>query len=91
MEWSRRSFHVFPVNLEVIPDIVLSQALESIDVDPAQLAAGYAKDGLSVPSLVKLLAEQLPDDAGDYLHWGATSQDIVDSALSGLPLSVPFL
>ncbi len=71
-------------NLGIIPTGMgskISQALESIDVDPAQLAAGYAKDGLCVPSLVKLLAEQLPDDAGDYLHWGATSQDIVDSGL----------
>ncbi|MCH7670528.1 MAG: hypothetical protein IIB72_00020 [Proteobacteria bacterium] len=44
-------------------------------------AAAYAKDGISTPGLVRLIREQLPAEASDFLHWGATSQDIEDTAL----------
>jgi len=33
-----------------------------------------------VPALVKALTAELPDEAGRFVHWGATSQDVMDTA-----------
>jgi len=60
----------------------ISRCLDTMKIDPAELSAGYAKDGIAVPALVAILRRQLPADVSSYLHWGATSQDIMDSALS---------
>lgn len=52
--------------------------------DPAALAAlveGAARSGVPVPALVELLREHVGGDARRYVHWGATSQDILDTAL----------
>ncbi|OOY11353.1 MAG: hypothetical protein EP320_08480 [Rhodobacteraceae bacterium] len=48
--------------------------------DPAVLAEGAARDGVPVPALLSEMKAQLSEEARDALHWGATSQDIVDSA-----------
>ena len=58
-------------------------ALDATALDRDALRAGVARDGVPVVALVPLLREQL-QAAGhptDRLHLGATSQDIVDSAL----------
>lgn len=54
-----------------------------VQIDPAALAAGAASDGVPVPALVAAFrkAMEAPDHA-QYLHWGATSQDILDTALA---------
>ncbi|MEQ8602706.1 MAG: lyase family protein [Marivibrio sp.] len=49
------------------------------DLDPGELAAAAARDGVVVPELVRRL-RAAAGSAGDYVHHGATSQDIVDSA-----------
>jgi 3-carboxy-cis,cis-muconate cycloisomerase len=55
------------------------------DLDPLDLAAlgrSTGEHGTPVPGLVKALRERLGDGpAADVLHRGATSQDIVDTAL----------
>ena len=48
--------------------------------DMAVLAAGTASAGVAVPALVEMLRQGLPEQTGAWLHWGATSQDIVDCA-----------
>lgn len=48
--------------------------------DAHALAAGTARDGMPVPALVAALREAAGDD-GHFVHWGATSQDIMDTAL----------
>lgn len=45
------------------------------------LANGVAASGVPVPALVDLLRRDLSPQAADWLHYGATSQDIVDTAL----------
>ncbi|MGE4482690.1 3-carboxy-cis,cis-muconate cycloisomerase [Acidocella sp.] len=50
--------------------------------DPAALAAGLFKDGVLGPGFVKALRASLPETARPYLHFGATSQDITDTALT---------
>ena len=60
-----------------------ADALDAGAVDRGALAAGVERDGVPVVSLVPALRTQL-DAAGlsaDRLHLGATSQDVVDTAL----------
>ncbi|HEV7370062.1 3-carboxy-cis,cis-muconate cycloisomerase [Arenibaculum sp.] len=49
--------------------------------DPRELAAGTAADGVPVPALVAGLRRAVGGEAAAYVHWGATSQDVVDTAL----------
>ncbi|MDD7969569.1 lyase family protein [Roseinatronobacter alkalisoli] len=57
----------------------ISDALLQTHVAPRDLGAGTAAAGVPVPALVKRLQAELGPD-GQFLHWGATSQDIVDCA-----------
>ncbi|MBD3942252.1 adenylosuccinate lyase [Microbacterium sp. NEAU-LLC] len=50
-------------------------------VDPSALAAAAVAGGNPVIPLVAMLRERLPRDARVWLHRGATSQDILDTAL----------
>jgi 3-carboxy-cis,cis-muconate cycloisomerase len=59
----------------------IDEGLASAVIDAADLAAGTASAGVPVPALVKALRARLPDEAAQWLHWGATSQDIVDTGL----------
>ena len=61
--------------------LAIDTGLSKVTVDPARLAAGTAEAGVPVPALVKALRSSLEPAAGQWLHWGATSQDIVDTAL----------
>ncbi len=51
-----------------------------LEVDFERLRNGVEKSGVPVIDLVRQLREQVEGEAADYVHWGATSQDIVDSA-----------
>ncbi len=59
----------------------ISTALDGYAPEPKALAAGTALAGVPVPALLEALRERLEPEAGQWLHWGATSQDIVDTAL----------
>jgi 3-carboxy-cis,cis-muconate cycloisomerase len=48
--------------------------------DLGALVAGTEHVGYPVVPLTKQLAQLAGDDAGRYVHWGATTQDVVDSA-----------
>jgi 3-carboxy-cis,cis-muconate cycloisomerase len=49
-------------------------------LDPAALAASVRRVGYPVVAVVRALTEQAGTDAGRWTHWGATTQDIMDSA-----------
>jgi 3-carboxy-cis,cis-muconate cycloisomerase len=49
--------------------------------DWAALAEGMARDGVVVPALVKQLKGGIPAEHRPALHKGATSQDVIDTAL----------
>ncbi|WP_119166091.1 3-carboxy-cis,cis-muconate cycloisomerase [Algihabitans albus] len=49
-------------------------------IAPEALQEATARDGVVVPGLVAQLREALPPELAAYLHWGATSQDILDTA-----------
>lgn len=69
----------------VIPEIsaaFIHRSSLEVQIDPAGLAAATATNGVSVPGLVTAFrkAMEAPEHA-QYAHWGATSQDIIDTAL----------
>jgi len=69
--------------LGVIPDeaaIQIDDTAARLEVDFERLRMGVEESGVPVIELVRQLREQVGDEAGDYIHWGATSQDIFDSA-----------
>ncbi|MFB9948519.1 3-carboxy-cis,cis-muconate cycloisomerase [Rhizobium puerariae] len=49
--------------------------------DMAELRQGTARDGIVVADLVSQLRGVVGDDAAQYVHFGATSQDVIDTAL----------
>lgn len=59
----------------------ICQALETARIDPGALAAGMAGSGIPVPALVAALRTHIGTDAAQYLHWGATTQDVIDTGL----------
>lgn len=71
--------------LEMIPaesgDFLHRAAME-LQIDPGGLRAETGQNGVPVPALVAAFrkAMEAPEHA-QYLHWGATSQDIIDTGL----------
>jgi 3-carboxy-cis,cis-muconate cycloisomerase len=59
----------------------IAEVAESLELDPAAPAPGTASAGVPVPALVAALRAAVGAEAGAYVHWGATSQDIMDSGL----------
>jgi 3-carboxy-cis,cis-muconate cycloisomerase len=69
--------------LGVIPaeaGIRIAAAAASLHPDPAALAERTARDGVAVPALVAALRLAVAKADRSYVHWGATSQDVVDTA-----------
>ena len=59
----------------------IAAAAESLEVAPRDLAPAMAAAGVPVPALVRRLRAAAASPAANYVHWGATSQDIVDTGL----------
>jgi 3-carboxy-cis,cis-muconate cycloisomerase len=69
--------------LGIIPQAAataLQNSLPSFVPDLAGLQAGIATDGFPVLALLEQLRRHLPE-AADFVHFGATTQDILDTAL----------
>lgn len=60
----------------------IASALPAIRLDHAALRAATARDGVIVPELVRQLRAGLGEPLGRHLHFGATSQDVVDTGLA---------
>lgn len=70
--------------LGIIPEAAgraIAAAAGTVTIPPASLAAGFASAGVPVSALVKEFRAQLDPQVGQWLHWGATSQDVVDTGL----------
>lgn len=59
----------------------IGTAIASFAPDWPELMAGMAQDGVAVPALVRQLRQRVPEPHRPALHKGATSQDIIDTAL----------
>jgi 3-carboxy-cis,cis-muconate cycloisomerase len=63
---------------EVVPAIAAACSLERIDL--AALKQGTELVGYPILPLVRQIARAAGEPAGGYVHWGATTQDIMDTA-----------
>ncbi len=61
----------------------IARAAHEVQIDPAGLAGETAVNGVPVPAFLAAFRKvaEAPEPM-QYLHWGATSQDIMDTALS---------
>lgn len=59
----------------------VTDAANGLDPDPAELGRRAVDSGTPVIPLVQALVSSVPDSARDAVHVGATSQDIIDTAL----------
>ena len=71
--------------LGVIPEdsaFFIQRSAMEVQIDPAGLADETGQNGVSVPGLVAAFrkAMEAPEHS-QYIHWGATSQDIIDTGL----------
>ncbi|MGX8013041.1 3-carboxy-cis,cis-muconate cycloisomerase [Mesorhizobium sp. ORM8.1] len=68
----------------VIPneaEAAIVKALASFRPDTAKLKAGVTKDGVVVPELVRQIRATVGAQYGEFVHFGATSQDVIDTSL----------
>ena len=49
--------------------------------DLAQLKLEMDRTSHPIVPLVRAIAEKCPNDLGEYVHWGATTQDIIDTGM----------
>ncbi|KAE8765416.1 lyase family protein [Georgenia thermotolerans] len=63
------------------PAAALERATADLVIDPADLGLRARGAGNAVVPLVKTLLAAVPEGARPWVHYGATSQDIVDTAL----------
>lgn len=59
----------------------IMSATETMEPDLAQLEHGTARDGVVVPALVRNLRKTVGEDVAAHVHFGATSQDVIDTSL----------
>ncbi len=58
----------------------IAESLKDVEIPPQYLAEGTLQNGIPTITLIALAKQYLPDDAKDYIHFGATSQDVMDTA-----------
>ena len=70
-------------SLGMIPQNIsdeIAATIATIRIQPAKLAEGTLQNGVPVIGLLAIIKENLSVDAAKYLHYGATSQDAMDTA-----------
>ncbi len=68
---------------EMIPETAASAIREVVgkfEISPKELSESTARNGVPAIGLLNVLKTFLPADASNYLHFGATSQDVLDTA-----------
>src|SRR5918994_608985 len=66
----------------VIPAAAAEQIskVKAAEIDITALMKGTIRSGFPIIALVQQIRRQANEDAGPYVHWGATTQDIMDTA-----------
>jgi 3-carboxy-cis,cis-muconate cycloisomerase len=59
----------------------ISLACAAFEPDPALVRQAVARDGVVVPEYVRQLRERIGPPHAAHLHFGATSQDVIDTSL----------
>lgn len=68
----------------VIPDVsagYIAERIGGFGADFAALRTAAARDGVVVPEFVRQLRAFIGAPHGQYIHFGATSQDVIDTSL----------
>lgn len=60
---------------------VIAEAVKNLRPDSRKLAQGMARDGVVVPELVRQLRAGVRREHAEAVHFGATSQDAVDTSM----------
>lgn len=71
-------------SLGLIPvdaNLTIQNTLAKFYPDVAALNDAVAVDGVVIPGLIAQMRAVLPQDVRPHLHYGATSQDVIDSSL----------
>jgi 3-carboxy-cis,cis-muconate cycloisomerase len=66
----------------VIPAAAAEQIsrVKAADIDITALTKGTIRSGFPIIALVQQIRRQAGEEAEPYVHWGATTQDIMDTA-----------
>jgi 3-carboxy-cis,cis-muconate cycloisomerase len=70
--------------LDMIPTAAAAKIIaeaNELSVDFDALQTGVEQAGVPIVELLRQLRAQVDAETADYVHWGATTQDIVDTAL----------
>ena len=69
-------------NVGVIPAIAAKRIskVEAEKIDTSALSKGTIRSGFPIVALVQEVRKQAGAEAAPYVHWGATTQDIMDTA-----------
>jgi 3-carboxy-cis,cis-muconate cycloisomerase len=59
----------------------VANAVESLDIDLAPIQHSMEQSGIPTIGMVDQLRAAVGGEAASYVHWGATTQDIMDTAL----------
>ncbi|MEM9330051.1 MAG: 3-carboxy-cis,cis-muconate cycloisomerase [Pseudomonadota bacterium] len=59
----------------------IERACSEFEPDMVKLQNGVLRDGMAVPEFIRQLRETCKSEAGDALHFGSTSQDVIDTSL----------
>jgi 3-carboxy-cis,cis-muconate cycloisomerase len=62
--------------------LAIELAAPDFEPDMGRLAEDTLRDGIVVAGLVKQLRAHVGEPHGDHVHFGATSQDVIDTALA---------
>jgi 3-carboxy-cis,cis-muconate cycloisomerase len=73
------------------PARTIGEACAGFAPDMKSLKAATAKDGVVIPDLIRQLRQATGEEAAKHLHFGATSQDVIDTSLMLRLKSVTFL
>ncbi|AKS46706.1 3-carboxy-cis,cis-muconate cycloisomerase [Octadecabacter temperatus] len=70
--------------LGLIPDVSAEAIAKHVKIenfDTERLQLDFQTVGFPIVGVVRQIAELVPDGHGEYAHWGATTQDIMDTGL----------
>ncbi len=71
-------------DLGIIPNDAahaIPKAIASLNIDVSALRISANNVGYPIVGVINQISEACPGDAGQYVHWGATTQDIMDTAV----------
>ena len=58
----------------------IESQLKNLIISHLALEEGTLKNGIPTITLIEITKKSLPESSKDYLHFGATSQDVMDTA-----------